>query len=148
MLSLGIPASRAWSIAVRRRGLPSGSPPPSLATTAISRASLLNSLPRTRSTFCFFSRILCHFEWPDMPPPRYPHSTTGRHCEGRSPVPISLSREIATPFGARDDRKWSLLLNDQRRGGPAAAGTGGRHGHHILHATDGQRRAEHVGEAA
>src|SRR5207249_2407963 len=85
MLSLGIPASRPWSIAVRRRGLPSGSPPPSLAATAISRASLLNSLPRTRSTFCFFSRILCHFEWQDMPPPRLLHSITRSYSEGGAP---------------------------------------------------------------
>src|SRR2546425_414409 len=67
MLSLGTPASRARSIAVRRRGFPSGLAPPSLAATAISRANLLNNLPRTRSTFPFLSRMLCHLEWPDIP---------------------------------------------------------------------------------
>src|SRR2546428_9338849 len=121
MLSLGIPASRAWSIAVRRRGLPSGSPPYSLAATAILRASLLNSLPRTWSTFSFFMRILCHLEWPDMPPP---------HCIN------------CTTNGT------SLFLDDQSGGGPASAGARGRHGDDVLHAADVPRGAEQVREVA
>ena len=37
MLSLGIDAARAISIAVRSRGFPAGSPPPCFAATVISR---------------------------------------------------------------------------------------------------------------
>ena len=49
MLSLGIDAARAASMPVRSRGFPSGSPPPDLAATVISRMSLVNSAPRFAS---------------------------------------------------------------------------------------------------
>src|SRR3954452_19394344 len=66
MLSLGIEASRAFAIASARRGLPSGSPPPSFAATVIARASLVNSLPRRASTIAFLCLIPAHFECPAM----------------------------------------------------------------------------------
>src|SRR5271170_6396717 len=65
MLSLGMLASRARSIAARSRMLPLGSPPPCLAAMMISRPSLLNSFPRCWSTLPFLILMLCHFECPD-----------------------------------------------------------------------------------
>src|SRR5690242_11126712 len=45
-------------------GLPSGSPPPSLAATVIARASLVKSLPRRASTIAFLCLIPAHLECP------------------------------------------------------------------------------------
>src|SRR5918911_848527 len=66
MLSLGIEASLAFEMASARRGLPSGSPPPSLAATVIARASLVKSLPRRASTIAFLCLIPAHLECPAM----------------------------------------------------------------------------------
>src|SRR3712207_1423405 len=66
MLSLGIEASLAFWTASARAGLPSGSPPPSLAATVIARASLVNSLPRRASTIAFLCLIPAHLECPAM----------------------------------------------------------------------------------
>jgi hypothetical protein len=49
MFSLGIDFAFAASIAVRRRGFPAGSPPPSFAAIVISRISLVNCAPRLAS---------------------------------------------------------------------------------------------------
>ena len=49
MFSFGIDAAFAMSIAVRRRGFPAGSPPPTFAETVISRMSFVNSAPRLAS---------------------------------------------------------------------------------------------------
>src|SRR5690606_7146231 len=43
-------ADRPLSIALRRRGLPAGSPPPALAATEISRMILVKILPRRASS--------------------------------------------------------------------------------------------------
>src|SRR3954462_7518090 len=64
MLSLGIEASLAFWMASWSDGLPSGSPPPSLAATVIARASLVNSLPRRASTIAFLCLIPAHLECP------------------------------------------------------------------------------------
>src|SRR5215212_734231 len=64
MLSLGIEASRAFCTASARRGLPSGSPPPSFAATVIARASLVKSFPRRESTIAFLCLIPAHLECP------------------------------------------------------------------------------------
>src|SRR5437588_7610317 len=74
MLSLGMLASRARSTAARSRMLPDGSPPPSFAAMMISRASLLNSLPRCWSTLDFLILMLCHLECPDTADPSLPGS--------------------------------------------------------------------------
>src|SRR5918997_706064 len=85
MLSLGIDASLAFWMASARRGLPSGSPPPSLAATVIARASLVNSLPRRASTIAFLCLIPAHLECPAMAlslggeaDPRGPRRLAGR----------------------------------------------------------------------
>ena len=66
MLSLGMLAARALSITRRSRGLPFGSPPPIRAAVAISRISLVKTLPRLASMAPFLRRIVAHLEWPDM----------------------------------------------------------------------------------
>jgi hypothetical protein len=70
MLSLGMLAARALSMASRRRGFASGSPPPILAAVAISRISLVKIFPRLASTAPFLRLIVAHLEWPDIPNPR------------------------------------------------------------------------------
>ena len=64
MFSAGMRWPLALSIAVRRRGLKSGSPPPSRAATAISRPSLEKSFPFALSVTAFWRLIFDHFEWP------------------------------------------------------------------------------------
>src|SRR3954464_8146990 len=64
MLSLGIEASLAFWMASASAGLPSASPPPSLAATVIARASFVKSLPRRASTIAFLCLIPAHLECP------------------------------------------------------------------------------------
>src|SRR4051812_28791906 len=66
MLSLGIEASLAFCTASASAGLPSTSPPPSLAATVIARASFVHSLPRRASTIAFLCLIPAHLECPAM----------------------------------------------------------------------------------
>src|SRR5689334_13960821 len=56
----------AAAMAVRRRGLPSGSPPPLFAAMVISLIRRVNILPRLASSAPFLCLIVAHFEWPDM----------------------------------------------------------------------------------
>src|ERR1700735_5462590 len=56
----------AARIAERRRGLPSGSPPPVLAAMVISLIRRVNILPRLASSAPFLCLIVAHLEWPDM----------------------------------------------------------------------------------
>src|SRR5579863_1963569 len=66
MLSLGMFSALAAAIAVRRRGLLSGSPPPAFAAMVISLISWVNILPRLASSAPFLCLMVAHFEWPDM----------------------------------------------------------------------------------
>src|ERR1043165_7492605 len=66
MVSLGILPALASLIALRRRALASGSPPPLRAATVISLINFVNSLPRLASSAPFLCLILCHFECPDI----------------------------------------------------------------------------------
>src|SRR6185437_15788429 len=67
MLSAGMFSALAAAIAVRRRGLPSGSPPPPvLAAMVISLIRRVKILPRLASSAPFLCLIVAHFEWPDM----------------------------------------------------------------------------------
>src|ERR1700735_5675110 len=65
MLSLGMFSALAAAMALRRRGLPSGSPP-DLAAMVISLISWVNILPRLASSAPFLCLVVAHFEWPDM----------------------------------------------------------------------------------
>src|SRR5690606_11890354 len=64
MTSLVMFAASALPIAVRRRGLLPGSPPPVRAATEISRMSLVKILPRFASCAPLRCWMLAHLEWP------------------------------------------------------------------------------------
>src|SRR5919201_3070211 len=66
MLSFGIDASRAFSIAFCRARLPPGSGPPSRAATMIARESFEKSLPRFASAAPFLCLIDDHLLCPDI----------------------------------------------------------------------------------
>src|SRR6266571_3724701 len=66
MLSAGMFASLADSIAPFRRMFAFASPPPFFAATVISRRILLNSLPRCTSALSFLRLICDHRECPDI----------------------------------------------------------------------------------
>src|SRR5579863_1927894 len=66
ILSPGMFSALAARMAVRRRGLPSGSPPPALAAMVISLIRRVNVLPRLASSAPFLCLIVAHLEWPDM----------------------------------------------------------------------------------
>jgi len=66
MFSAGIFSALAARIAVRSRGLPSGSPPPPFAAIVISLMRRENILPRLASVAPFLCLIVAHFECPDM----------------------------------------------------------------------------------
>src|ERR1051326_3346744 len=65
MLSFGIEASRAFSIAFWSARFADGSPPPSFAATMIARESLEKSLPRRASATPFLCLIDDHLLCPD-----------------------------------------------------------------------------------
>src|SRR5437879_5709738 len=102
MLSLGIEAALAFSIAVASAALPAGSPPPSRAATWTARASLVKSWPRLASVAFFLCLIDAHLECPDTPE----QSRSGLAVNKQGPAAAS-----GTATGP-----WSLgrpLLRDQ-----------------------------------
>src|SRR3984885_14578047 len=66
MLSAGMFSALAAAMAPRRRGLPSGSPPPVLAAMVISLMRRVKILPRLASVAPFLCLMVAHLEWPDM----------------------------------------------------------------------------------
>src|SRR2546426_5817209 len=83
MLSFGMLEAFAARITVRRRGFPSGSPPPTRAATVISLISLVNTLPRLASAAPFLCLMVCHFECPDMEPLYWEKSVESIVSRGR-----------------------------------------------------------------
>src|SRR5882757_4987613 len=81
MLSCGMFSALAARIAVRSRGLPSGSPPPR-AAMVISLIRRVKILPRLASSAPFLCLIVAHFEWPDIEPLQ----TLGSVSTGQSPA--------------------------------------------------------------
>src|SRR5277367_2782152 len=69
ILSLGMFSPLAVRIAVRRRGLVTGSAPPVRVAMVNSRMSLVKILPRRASVAAFLCLIVAHFECPDMDEP-------------------------------------------------------------------------------
>src|ERR1700710_638390 len=79
MLSAGMFSAVAAAMAPRRRGLPSGSPPPPvLAAMVISLMRRVKILPRLASSAPFLCLIVAHFEWPDI---YYLNDDFVRDCE-------------------------------------------------------------------
>src|SRR5882724_9064658 len=66
MLSAGMFSALAAAMAVRKRGFPSGSPPPAFAAMVISLIRRVKILPRLASSAPFLCLIVAHLEWPDM----------------------------------------------------------------------------------
>src|SRR5580658_4804095 len=66
ILSFGMFSFLAAEMAVRRRGLVTGSPPPMRAAMVSSRMILVKALPRFASVAAFLCLIVAHFECPDM----------------------------------------------------------------------------------
>src|SRR6478752_9546118 len=79
MLSAGMFSDLAARIAVRRRGVVSGSPP-FLAAMEISLIRRVKIFPRLASSAPFLCLIVAHFEWPDM-------GTSMRRRNAREPDP-------------------------------------------------------------
>src|SRR5208337_1773848 len=71
MLSAGMFSALAAAIAVRRRGLESGSPPLIRAATEISLMILVKILPRRASAAPFLCLMVAHLEWPDIRKPSF-----------------------------------------------------------------------------
>ena len=65
MLSAGMLTALAAMMAVRRRGLLSGSPP-LRAAIMISLMMRVKILPRLASRAAFLCLMVAHLEWPDM----------------------------------------------------------------------------------
>src|SRR5690606_25038636 len=85
MLSLGMFAALAVSIASRNRGLNAGSPPPARAATVISRISFVNIEPRFASLAAFLRLICAHLLWPakgNTSPNRRSHNPTRHSARG------------------------------------------------------------------
>src|ERR1022692_4553358 len=82
ILSCGMFSALAARIALRNRGLPSGSPPPAFAATVISLIRRVKILPRLASSAPFLCLMVAHFEWPDIAVPRL-LSSTKRELEWR-----------------------------------------------------------------
>src|ERR1043166_5243378 len=78
MLSAGMFSDLAARMAVRNRGLVSGSPP-FFAAMLISLIRRVKILPRLASSAPFLCLIVAHFEWPDMEIPRYLNSKFRRN---------------------------------------------------------------------
>src|SRR5947209_19823576 len=74
MLSAGMFSALAATMAPRKRGLLSGSPPPFLAAMVISLIKRVNILPRLASSAPFLCLMVAHLEWPDI---AQPHSDYG-----------------------------------------------------------------------
>src|SRR5262245_6448326 len=103
MVSLGMLLARALSTAVRRRGLPAGSPPP-LAATVISLSNLVQPLDFFASEAALVCLSLDHRLWPDI-----------RHLTRSWRHNLANTRIVATQ-GERGLR-WRREGDCRRRGG-------------------------------
>src|SRR5579871_504746 len=115
MLSFGIFSFLPARMAVRRRGLEFGSPPPMRAAMVISRISRVKTRPRLASVAAFLCLIVAHFECPDMTIPllyvefpaatRKPWPLPDHFGDPMGGLPLNylrkirVSRKLAGPLG-------------------------------------------------
>src|SRR5436190_616717 len=113
IVSLGMLPALASRIALRKRALASGSPPPVRADTVISLMNLVKSLPRLASVAPFLCLIECHFECPDIEPndPQNRIGVSAKYITGESEPPAVAGGPVLTC-----DR-------NQRKMGPPASTT-------------------------
>src|ERR1041384_2735420 len=90
MLSDGMFSALAASMAVRRRALPLGSPPPCLAAIVISRISLVKAAPRLASVTAFLRLICFHLLWPAMAPNLQRSPIRVEHVFEPHPAPVEV----------------------------------------------------------
>src|SRR5882672_11987092 len=103
--SPGMFAAFAARIAVRKRGLEFGSPPPMRAAMLISRMMRVNTRPRLASVAPFLCLIVAHFECPDMTHPRLFHVTT---ASPKSSIVEFLRRRAVSEHAGQDAaERWS-----------------------------------------
>src|SRR6202043_1284063 len=99
MFSLGMFSFLPARMAVRKRGLELGSPPPMRAAMGISRITRVKTRPRLASVAAFLCLIVAHFECPDMRRPLFSFATARanhraggcqaiKFCDFRRPVAI------------------------------------------------------------
>src|SRR5450432_2469775 len=81
MCSLGMFSFLPARIAVRKRGLEAGSPPPMRAAMVISRMTRVNTRPRFASVAAFLCLMVAHFECPDM---THPFRLAKPRCDQRT----------------------------------------------------------------
>src|SRR5579885_2657755 len=109
MFSLGMFSFLAARMAVRKRGLELGSPPPMREAIVISRIRRVKTRPRFASVAAFLCLIVAHFECPDItrsfslnPKLAPAASAAGRACgnpSARGPTPhcVETYGELKTP---------------------------------------------------
>src|SRR5580704_11456060 len=95
----------AATIAPRRRGLVSGSPP-FLAAIEISLIRRVKILPRLASKAPFLCLIVAHFEWPDMEIPRNLVVFKGAELVRRGDQRIASNECRRSKIIAWDSRGW------------------------------------------
>src|SRR5437016_13743340 len=101
MLSWGMFASLADSMAALSRMLALGSPPPFFAATVISRRIFENSFPRWTSALPFLRLICDHREWPDIVLPSFlvHRPLASLHATESRAAPHQGSRPATPPAG-------------------------------------------------
>src|SRR5262249_7832413 len=104
ILSLGMFSFLAARIAVRRRGLEFGSPPPMREAMVSSRIRRVKTRPRLASVAAFLCLIVAHLECPDMTIPLLLHeiSRDRAHCVAAS-QPSALHDGRAMPQLSAED---------------------------------------------
>src|SRR5205807_7243936 len=119
MLSAGMFSLLAARMAVRKRGLLSGSPPPFLAAMLISLIRRVKILPRLASSAPFLCLIVAHLEWPDMhdletsnfnhmPLTRGNSDENAKRVSGQNEI-IALLQKAAATAGVRESVWWRLF---------------------------------------
>src|SRR5580692_8511176 len=84
-------------IAVRKRGLELGSPPPMRAAMVISRITRVKTRPRLASVAAFLCLIVAHFECPDMRRPLFRFRDRKGQPTRRRPRAIKFSEISGGP---------------------------------------------------
>src|SRR6266849_4491378 len=105
MFSLGMFSFLPAKMAVRKRGLEFGSPPPMRAAMEISRMTRVKTRPRFASVAAFLCLIVAHFECPDMTHPRLFHVTA---AWPKSSMEEFLRRRAVSEHAGQDAaERWS-----------------------------------------
>src|SRR6187551_3751256 len=116
MLSLGMLWARAARMALRRRGLPFGSPPPLFAAIVISLENLLKILPRLASIAPLKRLTFDHLLCPAIGVRSYlnlktwsrVHLARKMTCEGRNLPRELIARKLISSIACRNETDADL----------------------------------------